>query len=385
VGEEGMTAPGDKVSVVMGSDGKYYCKSTPSVSVGNNLQAFMGSDGKWYASKSGPPVVGANMLVSLDSSGKYIAHSSVGIVGIIIGLNGFIKTTIDNCTNFITSTKIGDTVITCIENNNNSRILSGGGANGSIAYSTTYGYSFAPLKTPDTNGFYNWPSIFNSGGLLFVAGQYYLNYNWHPVLYSSIDGGDNWIKKIDPGTSGGGDKCLKVFYWGSNYICACINGNDTDIYTSPDGLTWSIDHTLTGIILNWIISDGSIIYGYMTTGGSNYSFSCNDNLTTITPITSAGSYHLFFYTDTNWFRVLNTDNKKLERYNGSAWDLILTTDKQIYSVYQLDSYIAVSCGYGVNTDSRVYLSSNSGVSFDEIYNSKGLYGTAITAICLFLM
>lgn len=71
-----MTSAGDNVSVVMGSDGKYYCKSSGTVAVGDNVQVFIGSDGKYYASKSGNPSIGSNVLVSMDSTGKYIAHVS---------------------------------------------------------------------------------------------------------------------------------------------------------------------------------------------------------------------------------------------------------------------------------------------------------------------
>lgn len=60
----------------MGSDGKYYAKSSSSVAVGDNVQVFMGSDGKYYASKSGQPTVGSNVLLSMDSTGKYLAHIS---------------------------------------------------------------------------------------------------------------------------------------------------------------------------------------------------------------------------------------------------------------------------------------------------------------------
>ena len=71
-----MTSVGDLVSVVMGSDGKYYAKSSSSVAVGDQVQAFIGSDGKWYASKSGIPTVGSNILTSIDSTGKLISHKS---------------------------------------------------------------------------------------------------------------------------------------------------------------------------------------------------------------------------------------------------------------------------------------------------------------------
>ena len=71
-----MTNVGDLVHAVMGSDGKYYAKTSASVAVGDNVQAFIGSDGKWYASKSGNPTVGSNVLVSMDSTGKWIVHNS---------------------------------------------------------------------------------------------------------------------------------------------------------------------------------------------------------------------------------------------------------------------------------------------------------------------
>jgi tripartite motif-containing protein 71 len=71
-----MTSVGDKVSLIQGSDGKYYAKSSGSVSVGDTVQVFMGSDGKYYASKSGTPTVGSSVLLSMDSKGKYIAHVS---------------------------------------------------------------------------------------------------------------------------------------------------------------------------------------------------------------------------------------------------------------------------------------------------------------------
>lgn len=71
-----MTSIGDSQHVVMGSDGKYYAKSSGSVAVGDTVQVFIGSDGKYYASKSGTPSVGSQVLVSIDSTGKYIAHVS---------------------------------------------------------------------------------------------------------------------------------------------------------------------------------------------------------------------------------------------------------------------------------------------------------------------
>lgn len=67
---------GDNLSVVLGSDGKYYSKYSGTASIGDYLQTFRGTDGKLYSSKSGSTSLGSNVLVSIGADGKYLAHIS---------------------------------------------------------------------------------------------------------------------------------------------------------------------------------------------------------------------------------------------------------------------------------------------------------------------